>query len=54
MNMNTKSGRVPKRGERVTLKGQGGIFAVLTIHNDLHTVDLKLIGRTGSVLKDIP
>ncbi len=53
MNMNTGSGRVPKRGERVTLKGQGGIFAVLRIHNELQTVDLKLIGRTGSVLKDI-
>jgi hypothetical protein len=54
MKMSTGSGRVPKRGERVALKGQGGIFAVLRIHNDLQTVDLKLIGRTGSVLKDIP
>jgi hypothetical protein len=53
MNINTRSGRVPKRGERVTLKGQGGIFAVLRIHNELRTVDLKLIGRTGTVLKDI-
>jgi hypothetical protein len=26
---------------------------VLRIHNELQTVDLKLIGRTGSVLKDI-
>jgi hypothetical protein len=40
MNMNTSSGRVPKRGERVTLKGQGRIFAALRILNELHTVDL--------------
>jgi hypothetical protein len=51
--MNTVNGRVPKRGERVALKGEHGIFAVLKIHNQLQTVDLKLIGRTGSVLKDI-
>jgi hypothetical protein len=50
---NTGNGRVPRRGERVTLKGENGIFAVLRIHNQLQTVDLKLIGRTGSVLKDI-
>lgn len=53
MNINIGSGRVPRRGERVTLKGESGIFAVLRIHNQLQTVDLKLIGRTGAVLKDI-
>jgi hypothetical protein len=53
MNMNTSNQRVPKRGERVTLKGHGGIFAVLRIHCQLQTVDLKLIGQTGFVLKDI-
>jgi hypothetical protein len=45
--------RIPRRGERVFSQGKEGLFAVLKVHNDSKTADLKLIGRTGIVLKSI-
>lgn len=43
--------RIPKRCERVLAQGKPGLFAVLKVHHDFNTADLKLIGRTGIVLK---
>ncbi len=45
--------RIPRRGERVLAQGKEGLFAILQVHNDSKTADLKLIGRTGIVLKSI-
>lgn len=45
--------RIPKRGERVLAHGKQGLFAVLNVHLDFETADLKLIGRPGIVLRSI-
>lgn len=45
--------RIPKRGERVLAQGKQGLFAVLNVHPDFETADLKLIGRPGIVLRSI-
>ncbi len=45
--------RIPKRGERVLAQGKPGLFAVLKVHHYFKTADLKLIGRTGIVLKSV-
>ena len=42
-----------RRGERVIVRGHEGLFAVLSVNHGLKTVDIRLIGRTGVVLRSI-
>jgi hypothetical protein len=40
---NTKK-RVPKKGDRVTVLGREGVFAVYSIDGDLRSADLQQLG----------
>jgi hypothetical protein len=46
--------RIPRKGERVEALGHHGIFRVLRVHRPPRTVDMRLISKAKSVLKDIP
>jgi hypothetical protein len=44
---------MPQIGQRVGVKGQPGLFAVIRVQRQARTVDLKLIGLTGVVLMKV-
>ena len=50
----TEAKRIPVKGNRISALGQEGMFQVFRVHENPDTVDLKLVGGTGLVLKGIP
>ena len=50
----TEAKRIPVKGDRISALGQEGLFRVFRVHENPDTVDLKLVGGTGLVLKGIP
>jgi hypothetical protein len=50
----TEAKRIPIKGDRISALGQDGMFRVFLVHENPDTVDLKLVGGTGLVLKGIP
>jgi hypothetical protein len=49
----TEAKRIPAKGDRISALGQEGMFQVFRVHENPETVDLKLVGGTGLVLKGI-
>lgn len=45
---------VPKNGDTVYALGQNGTFEVLSVKENPHTVDLKLVGPREFTLNSVP
>ena len=45
--------RIPKKGDCVSVASDSGTFAVYSVDHDIHTVEVKQIGR-GLSLRSIP
>jgi hypothetical protein len=50
LNKGSGETRIPRIGERVGINGHHGLFAVIRVYRDRETADLKLRGRSGTVL----
>lgn len=49
----TEAKRISVKGDRISALGQEGMFRVFRVHENPDTVDLKLMGGSGLVLKGI-
>ena len=53
--MNTGTGTVnPKRGERVRLENQEGVFEIADINSLMQTANLKLMDGQGHITRNVP
>ncbi|MBZ5660742.1 MAG: hypothetical protein LAO08_10070 [Acidobacteriia bacterium] len=53
--MDTGTGAVnPKRGERVRLENQEGVFEIADINSLMQTANLKLMDGQGHITRNVP
>jgi hypothetical protein len=48
------TGTIPKRGDRVGMSGQEGVFEVVDINSLMQTANLKLTDGQGHITRDVP
>ena len=47
-------GTIPKRGDRVGIAQQEGVFEVVDVNSLMHTVNVKSTDGQGHVTRDVP
>lgn len=53
--MNTGTGAAnPKRGERVRLENQEGVFEIADVNSLMQTANLKLMDGQGHITRNVP